>query len=108
MTAAWLFLVLAMLSEVVATLSLRMAGTGRRAWFVVVGAGYLAAFVLLSQSLAAGMPLGVAYGTWVAAGVALVALASRVLFGEPLTRTMAAGIVLIGAGVLLIELGRAH
>lgn len=107
MTAAWLFLVLAMLSEVVATLSLRMA-TDRRAWFAVVGAGYLAAFVLLSQSLAAGMPLGVAYGTWVAAGVALVALASRVLFGEPLTRTMVAGIVLIGAGVLLIELGRAH
>ena len=32
-------------------------------------------------------------------------MASRLLFGEPLTRTMVAGIVLIMAGVLLVEIG---
>ena len=35
------------------------------------------AFVGLSTSLAHGMPLGVAYGTWAAAGVALTAIGSR-------------------------------
>ena len=51
---------------------------------------------------------GVAYGIWSAGGVAVTAIASRLLFGEPLTRTMVAGIVLIMAGVLLVELGSAH
>ena len=51
------------------------------------------------------MPLGVAYGTWAAAGVALTAIGSRVLFGEALTRRMAVGIALIMVGVLLLELG---
>lgn len=54
------------------------------------------------------MPLGVAYGIWAAAGVALTAVASRFLFGEPLTRRMLAGMGFIVIGVLLIEFGAAH
>ena len=54
------------------------------------------------------MPLGVAYGIWSAGGVAVTAITSRFLFGEPLTHTMVAGIALIMAGVLLVELGSAH
>jgi small multidrug resistance pump len=50
------------------------------------------------------MPVGIAYGVWSACGVALVALAARALFGEPLTPLMMAGIVLIIGGVLTIEL----
>ncbi|MBR7503027.1 hypothetical protein KCW65_23395, partial [Mycobacterium tuberculosis] len=52
-----------------------------------------------------GFPLGVAYGIWAATGVALTALAGRVLFRERLTRVMIAGIALIIVGVLLIEVG---
>ncbi|PRH79323.1 QacE family quaternary ammonium compound efflux SMR transporter [Streptomyces solincola] len=106
----WVFLAGAILSEVIATLSLRMASQpgGARSWYLVVGAGYLAAFALLSLALAEGLAIGVAYGIWAAVGVALTALASRLLFGEPLTRVMGLGIVLIAAGVLLIELGAAH
>ncbi|MBM7502457.1 hypothetical protein JOD52_003297 [Brachybacterium muris] len=59
-------------------------------------------------SLRAGMPLGVAYGVWTAAGVALTAIFSRVIHKEPMTPLMIAGIVMIGAGVLLIELGAGH
>ena len=55
-----------------------------------------------------GLALGVAYGIWSAGGVAVTAIASRLLFGEPLTRTMVAGIAFIMAGVLLVELGSAH
>ena len=54
-----------------------------------------------------GLALGVAYGIWAAAGVALTAVASRFLFAEPLTRRMLAGIGLIVVGVLLVELGAA-
>jgi small multidrug resistance pump len=48
--------------------------------------------------------VGIAYGVWSACGVALVALLAKVLFAEPLTRTMLLGIALIIAGVLTIEL----
>lgn len=101
----WLFLAGAVLSEVGATLALRVASEGRRAWYAVVVTGYLAAFTLLALTLGTGLGIGVAYGVWAAAGVALTAVASRLLFGEALTRTMAAGILLIVAGVALIELG---
>jgi len=104
----WLFLAGAILTEVTATLSLRADVHGRRAWYLVVALGYLAAFSLLSLALGAGLPLGVAYGVWAAVGVALTALASKVLFGEPLTWLMAAGMALIMGGVLLVELGAAH
>ena len=104
---AWPALGGAIISEVSATLALRQA-LNQPGFYVVVGIGYALAFVLLSLTLRAGMPLGVAYGLWSAGGVAVTAMASRLLFGEPLTRTMVAGIVLIMAGVLLVELGSPH
>lgn len=47
--------------------------------------GYVGAFVLLSATLRTGMALGVAYGIWAAAGVALTAVLGRILFKEALT-----------------------
>ena len=67
--------------------------------------GYVIAFALLSGALQTGMPLGVAYGVWAAAGIVLTALLSRVLFQEALTPLMLAGMGMIAAGVLLVELG---
>ena len=101
----WVFLITAILTEVAATLSLRAAATGRRAWYVVVVAGYVASFVLLARALGEGLGIGVAYGIWTAVGVALTAMLSKVLFKEPLTRTMVLGLALITAGVVLLELG---
>ena len=102
---AWLFLGVSILTEVAGTLSLRMAARGRRRWYAAVAVGYLVAFTCLSLVLAEGMALGVAYGIWSATGVALTALAGRVLFREPFTWVTAAGVALIAGGVLLIELG---
>ena len=102
----WIFLAGAILSEVVATMSLRAYDGGRvKKWFIGVIAGYLVAFVALSLALADGMALGVAYGIWAASGVALTAILARVIFHEPLTRTMALGILFIAVGVLTVELG---
>lgn len=102
---AWLALAAAIASEVAGTLSLKVASGGRRVWWAVVVLGYVAAFGFLSVALARGLPLGVAYGTWTAVGVAITAVASRVLFREPLTPLMGGGIALIAGGVLLVELG---
>ncbi|APX33440.1 cation transporter [Brachybacterium sp. P6-10-X1] len=105
---SWILLIGAVVSEVGATLSLRVAADGRRAAYLLVVLGYVVAFTFLSGSLATGMPLGIAYGVWAAAGIVLTALLSRVLFREALTPTMLGGMGLIVAGVLLIELGGAH
>lgn len=104
----WFLLVAAILSEVAATLALKVASRGRRRWYVAVAAGYLAAFTMLTFALDNGLALGVAYGIWAATGVALTAALSRPLFGEPLTPTMLGGIALIILGVLAIELGSGH
>lgn len=102
----WLVLAGAIGMEVLATLSLRASdGFRRRKWIAPVAAGYLVSFYLLWLSLSLGMPVGVAYGIWTACGVALVAVAARFLFRDPLTWRMMAGIGLIIAGVLTIEMG---
>ena len=101
----WWALVGAILIEVAATLSLRASnGFQKKIWLIPVVVGYVASFAMLSWSLSLGMPVGIAYGIWSAAGVALVALLGRVLFAEPLTWVMGLGIAFIIGGVLTIEL----
>lgn len=104
----YLLLAAAIVFEVIATLFLRVAASGRSRFYAVVAVGYTAAFVSLLAALREGIPLGIAYGIWAAVGVALTAVASKFLFGDVLTRRMVAGIGLIAAGVLLIEVGSAH
>ena len=101
---AWLLLIPAILVEVTASLALKGA-LEHPALYVVVVLGYLSGFVLLSAILRTGMPLGVAYGIWGATGVALTAVGSLLIFDEPITALMGAGIVVIIAGVLCVELG---
>lgn len=101
---AWPALGGAIVSEVSATLALRQA-LNQPGFYVMVGIGYALAFVLLSLTPKAGMPLGVAYGLWGALGVALTAVLSMLVFGEPITVLVALGIALIMAGVLLVEVG---
>jgi small multidrug resistance pump len=104
----YLFLFGAIVFEVVGTLSLRMvAWTGVR-WIGVMALCYALAFTMLTFTLQSGMPIGVAYGIWTAVGVALTAIAGRVLFRESFTWLTALGLALIVGGVLLIEFGRPH
>jgi small multidrug resistance pump len=100
----WALLLGAIFTEVAATLSLR-ASQDHSAWLVVVIVGYVASFALLTFVLRAGMPVGVAYGIWGALGTAVTAVLAAVFFGDPFTWPIAAGIGLIIAGVLLVELG---
>lgn len=100
----WLLLIGAILSEVTATLSLRGA-LDHPALYVVVVSGYALSFGFLALVLRRGMGLGVAYGIWAACGVVLTAVLSALLFGEAFTLMKASGIVLIAAGVAVVEIG---
>ncbi|WP_280344927.1 DMT family transporter [Nocardia neocaledoniensis] len=100
----WLLLSAAILSEVAASLSLK-GSESNPALFVVVVVGYVAAFVFLTAVLKRGLALGAAYGIWGASGVALTAILSSLIFDEAFTLTMGAGLVLVIAGVLLVETG---
>jgi small multidrug resistance pump len=102
----WVLLSLAIVLEVTGTLSMRASeGFTRLGFTLLTVVGYLGAFSLLGMVLKQGMPVGVAYGIWAGAGVALVALLGRFVFGEPLTMAMWAGFLLIIAGVWLVESG---
>lgn len=104
----WLTLAAGIALEVLSTLGLRASdGFRKRVWIAPVVIGYVASFAFISWTLSLGMPVGIAYGVWSASGVALVALMGKVLFAEPLTPMMLAGIALIIAGVLTIELSGA-
>ena len=100
----WLFLAAAIVLEVAGSLSLKGA-LSVPAFYLVVALGYAGAFVFLALTLRVRMPLGVAYGIWGAAGVVLTAVLSSLIFDEPLTPLMGAGIAIIIAGVLCVELG---
>jgi small multidrug resistance pump len=99
-----LALFVAIAVEVAATLALKGA-LESPAWYVVVVTGYALAFVMLAVCLRLGMPVGVTYGVWGAAGVTATALLSALIFREPLTPLMGAGMALIVSGVLVVELG---
>lgn len=105
----WVYLAIAILSEVVGTMSLRASDGFRKAlWLIPTAIGYLLAFGMLALTLAEGMPVGIAYGIWAACGVAITAVVAKILFDDPLTWLMGLGIATIAGGVLIIELGAAH
>lgn len=105
----WILLGGAILSEVTATIALRISnGFSKLVPSVIVVIGYLIAFALLAEVLKRGMPVGVAYGVWSAIGVALVAVIGAAFLGDSLTWIQVGGLALVIAGVAALELGARH
>lgn len=103
---SWVYLSLAVIAEILGTLSLRAAdGFRKKIWILPLVVFYGLAFYCLALTLAAGMPVAIAYGIWSAIGVALIAILARVMWKEPLTPRMLVGLGLIMLGVLLVEIG---
>ncbi|WP_054811273.1 DMT family transporter [Nocardia arizonensis] len=102
----FLYLALAIVSEISATVSLKLSeGFSKVIPSIVVVIGYCAAFFFLSQALKRGMPIGVAYGIWSAIGVAAVAAIGALFLDERLTPVQVGGVGLVILGVLALELG---
>ena len=104
MPKAWLYLLLAIVAEVIATSALKSsAGFTRLMPSLAVLVGYSVAFYFLSLTLRS-IPVGVAYAVWSGAGIVLISLVGRVLFGQRLDTPALVGIGLILAGVLVLQL----
>lgn len=102
----WLMLAGAILSEVTATIMLRLSeGLSRWLPSTVVLLGYGISFVLLAQVLKRGLGVGVAYAIWSAVGVSLVALIGVLFLGESLTWVQVLGLALVIAGVIAVQSG---
>ena len=100
----WVYLGLAIFSEVVATASLKSTeGFTRLVPSIVVLVGYSAAFYFLSLTLDT-IPIGVAYAVWSGVGVATITLVSFVLYDQKLDAAGLIGIGLIVAGVVVLRL----
>ena len=100
----WIYLAIAIVSEVVATSALKAAeGFTRFVPSVLVVVGYALAFYFLSLTLRT-IPLGVAYAIWAGAGVALVALVGWVVYHQSLDVAALIGIALIVSGVIVLNL----
>ena len=104
--ATWLLLAVAIVTEVAATVSLKLSdGFTRLAPSALVVVGYLASFVLLAQILSRGMNIGVVYAVWSALGIALIVLVDVLWFHERLSLLQVAGLVCVVAGVAALQLG---
>ncbi|UTH73438.1 SMR family transporter [Chromobacterium sp. IIBBL 290-4] len=100
----WLFLMGAIVSEVLATSALKASEGFTRLWpSLLTAGGYVLAFYLLSQTLRE-IPVGVAYALWSGIGIVLVSLIAWLLYGQKLDGAAIAGMALIIAGVAVINL----
>ena len=99
----FVYLVLAIVAEVIATSALKASmGFTRPLPSLVVVVGYGLAFYLLSLVLRT-LPVGVAYAIWAGLGIVLVTLVGIVVFGEKPDLPAVLGISLIVAGVVLLQ-----
>ncbi len=99
----WIFLVVAIVSEVIATSALKASAGFTRFWpSALVVIGYGLAFYFLSLTLRT-IPVGVAYAIWSGLGTVLITLTAWVLYGQRLSFSTLVGIGLIVAGVVVMN-----
>lgn len=103
MNSSWIYLIIAIVAEVVATSALKasMAFT-RPVPAAITVAGYALAFYLLALALRS-IPVGVAYAVWSGAGIVAIAAIGYFFFDQALDTAGMIGIALILAGVLVLN-----
>ena len=99
----WIFLGLAIISEVIATTSLKSTeGFTKLVPSIIVVVGYTAAFYFVSLTLDT-LPVGIVYAIWSGVGIALVAILSVIVLDQKLDPGAVIGMGLIIAGVLVMR-----
>jgi small multidrug resistance pump len=100
----YLYLFIAIVSEVIATSSLKAAEGFTKLWpSVLVIAGYASAFYFLSITVKV-MPVGITYALWSGVGIVLVTIAGIFLYKQVPDLPAIIGMVLITIGVLVINI----
>jgi multidrug transporter EmrE-like cation transporter len=99
-----LFLCLAVASEIVATASLKASEGFTRLWpLALMVLAYGVSFFFLTLTLQ-HLPLGVVYAIWSGLGTAGAVLVGVLIWGESLSWVGVAAILLIVAGVVILNL----
>ena len=100
----YVYLIVAVIFEVIATTALKQTeGFTRLVPSLVSIGGYALAFYFLSLPLRT-MPVGVVYAIWCGAGIVLITAIGWVWFRQALDLPALAGMGLIMAGVIVINL----
>lgn len=100
----YVYLFAAIVLEVIATSAMAKSDGYTTLWPSVISLiGYGLAFYLLSL-VTRTVPVGIVYAVWSGAGIVLVAFAGWLLFGQKLDLPAVVGLVMIVAGVLIINL----
>jgi small multidrug resistance pump len=100
----YIYLSIAIVSEVIATSALKESEGFTRLWpSIVVMVGYAIAFYFLSLVLKT-ISVGVVYAIWSGAGIVLITLVAWVLFGQSLDVPAIIGLLLIIVGVVVLNL----
>jgi small multidrug resistance pump len=101
---SYFYLAIAIVAEVIATSFLRLSdGFTRPVPSLVTAVGYLVALYFLSLTLRT-VPTGVAYAIWSGVGIVLITAVAWLFQGQRLDMPALAGIALIVAGVLVMNL----
>ncbi len=99
----WLFLLIAILSEVAATSALKAsAGFTRLLPSLIVIVGYGISFYAMSLALEA-IPVGIAYAIWSGIGIVLITVIAWILYGQQLDGWAWLGIGFILIGVVILN-----
>ena len=102
----WVWMLLAIAAEIVATSSLKASdGFSKIVPSVVVIVGYFTSFWLFSLALKAGVPIGLSYAVWSGVGTIGILLVGRVVYGEVHTALQYAGAAVVLGGVAMMVLG---
>jgi small multidrug resistance pump len=100
----WVFLLIAVSAEVVATSALKASeGFTRLTPSIVVAFGYGIAFYFLSLTLNS-IPVGISYALWSGIGIVFISIIGWYFFNQSLDTPAIIGIGLIVAGVAVINL----
>lgn len=100
----YLYLLSAIVAEVIATTALKSAeGFSRPLPTVAVLVGYGVAFYFLSL-IVQTMPLGIVYAIWSGTGIVLVAIAGAIWLKQVPDWPAVIGMTLIMAGVVIVNL----
>lgn len=99
----YLYLVIAIIAEVVATSALKASEEfSKLIPSLIVVIGYGIAFYFMTLVLRV-IPIGVTYAIWSGLGIVLVAIVSYFLYQQSLDMPAIIGMVLIVAGVIVIN-----
>ncbi|MDP6968597.1 MAG: multidrug efflux SMR transporter [Gammaproteobacteria bacterium] len=100
----WIFLLIAVASEVVGTSFLKTSeGFTKLGPSLAVVVGYGLSFYFLSLTLKV-LPVGIAYAVWSGLGIVFISLIGRYIFGQQLDWPAIIGITFILAGVLIMQI----